>query len=250
MISGLLTPAGGDSLDDADDCFHAFDGHVFEGTVVAVAARAEIWAGESHKAEFGAVGAAAHRVAYRRDVFGGDGGAGAFKDFGRFFDDLQHVAVGMLELELDRAFAEFFVKLFGDFAQEFLAFFKSRLVVVADDVAECRFGHVALHVGQVVEPFAAFGGGGCFVFGERHRNFDGHEACVFHDALGFAGMHALAVNLEGGTCGVEVFVSDVAFVSAVDGVGVFSREIAQVQTVGAASDFFVWSEADPDVSVA
>ena len=68
MISGLLTPAGGDSLDDADDCFHAFDGHVFEGTVVAVAARAEIWAGESHKAEFGAVGAAAHRVAYRCDV--------------------------------------------------------------------------------------------------------------------------------------------------------------------------------------
>ena len=63
-------------------------------------------------------------------------------------------------------------------------------------------------------------------------------------------MHAFAVDFERGACGVEVFVGDVAFVAAVNGVGVFCLEIAEVQAVCTASDFFVWREAYPDVAVA
>ena len=258
-----MSSRAGDSFDDAYDGFHAFERDMFEWTVVAVAACAEIRAGQPHETELCAVGAAADGVACGGDSDGFDGGAGAFEDFGRFFDDLQHVAVGVLEFELDdaaagavlftkckRCAAEFFIEIFRDFFEVVLAVLESDLVVVADDVAEGRFGNVALDVGQVVEPFAAFGGGGGFVCGERHRDFGGHEACVFHDAFRFAGMYALAVDFERGAGGIEVLVGDVAFVAAVNGVGVFCLEIAEVQAVGAATDFFVRREADPDVAVA
>ena len=169
----------------------------------------------------------------------------------------------MLEFELDngaagavlfifckRCAAEFLVEIFCYFLEVILAVLESNLVVVADDVAERCFCDVALHVCQVVEPFVALGGGGGFVCGERHRDFGGYEACVFHDAFRFAGMHAFTVDFERGACGVEVFVGDVAFVAAVNGVGVFCLEIAEVQAVCTASDFFVWREAYPDVAVA
>ena len=107
-----------------------------------------------------------------------------------------------------------------------MAVFETHLVVIAHDVIERGFVDIALDVGEVVKTFVAFGGGGGFVFGERHGDFGGHESCIFHDALGFAGMHPFAVDFECSACGVEVLVSDVAFVASIDRVGVFSLEIA------------------------
>ena len=98
--------------------------------------------------------------------------------------------------------------------------------MVTHDVIERGFVDIALDVGQVIESLVTFCSGGRFVFGERHGDFGGHEACVFHDALGFAGVHSLAVDFECSASSIEVFVGDVAFVTAVDRVGVFGLEIA------------------------
>ena len=102
------------------------------------------------------------------------------------------------------------------------------LIVVANNVVESRFAHVALHVGQMVKSFVTFGCRWRFAFWKCHRDFGRHEACVFHDAFCLAGMYTLAVNLERGACGVEIFVSDFTFVAAIDCVGVFCLEIVQV----------------------
>ena len=63
----------------------------------------------------------------------------------------------MFELEFDGSFTEFIVELFSDFFQEFLAILESRLVVIANDIAEGGFGYVALYVGQVVKSGAVIG---------------------------------------------------------------------------------------------
>ena len=69
MLGLFLSLACGDSLDNADDRFHAFDRYMFERSVIAVAACAEVWTGEPHKAELGTIGAAADGVAYGRNTF-------------------------------------------------------------------------------------------------------------------------------------------------------------------------------------
>ena len=52
-FASVFLPAG-DFLDDLYHGFHGFDGYVFEGAVIAVAAGAQVGAGETHEAELGA----------------------------------------------------------------------------------------------------------------------------------------------------------------------------------------------------
>ncbi len=78
----------GDLFDYPHDCLHAFDGDMLVWSVEAVAACAEIRAGEAHEDELCSVGSSADGVAYGVDAFGFDGGTRTVEYFWSFFDDL------------------------------------------------------------------------------------------------------------------------------------------------------------------
>ena len=127
------------------------------------AAGAQIRAGQALPAQHGAIGAAAHRDLFRFQPGHAGGLARGLYQMEMRLDLFQHVAVAVLDLHLNGAFAVLSVQKFGKV--QHVVFFELQLggAVVAQDIAQFCGGHIAVHLAQMIEALPAlgrFGAGG------------------------------------------------------------------------------------------
>ena len=118
--------------------------------------------------------------------------------------------------------------------------------MVADDVGEIGLLDGSLEGDEVEEAFVAFGVFGALLYGQEGVEFLADEDCVFHLALGAAGVHVSALDVDFCAGGVEVLELQFANLAAVHGVGIIGPEALYVEFNHAAANFFVGGEADFD----
>ena len=164
-------------------------------------------------------------------------------------DLLQHVAVAVVDVQLDSALAVALVQAGGDMFHLGLAGGELGGIVVAHDVAQLGGGHITYHAGQVEEALAALGVLGTGESGQSGMELHGHILGVDHGILGAAGVDAETVNGHNSRGGVEVLIADLAGVLAVDGVGVGGAEALDIKQAGTLADLLVGGKADAQLAV-
>jgi hypothetical protein len=122
-------------------------------------------------------------------------------------------------------------------------------VVVADDVGHVCLFYAALEGDKVEEALIALR----VLRTGHHRKhgaqFLADEDGVLHLALGVAGVHVAALDMDFGRCRVEILELQFANLPAVHGVGVLGVEAGNVELHHAAADFLVRGEPDTDGAV-
>ena len=163
-----------------------------------------------------------------------------------FFDTVE---ILIAQLCLRRAPSVFFVEPFAYVADEFFARFKFFHVVVADDQLDLSRFHFRAHAFHVIKALASLGRRGRFVCGKRGEKFARHYRAVDHFALCRAGMNVFALKIDDGFRGVKGFVSQLAQLLAIYGIGEIAPEARYVEQGRALADFLVWGKRDSDFSV-
>ena len=225
---------------------HALDGQihllhaaVFQLAVEVAAAGAQIGAGQTHKGQAGAVGAAADGHGDRLNAGAAHGLHGVVHQMPVGADLVSHVLIGILDGQGDGTFAVLAVQEGGCRLSVGLLLFQLGGVVVTEDVVHPGVFHVALHIGQVEETVVFLGELGLLLGGQQVLELHADGQGVLHLVLGRAGMDVLAadVHLEGG--GVEVFILQLAVSAAVQSVGEVGAETGHIEQVCAPTDLLV-----------
>ena len=162
------------------------------------------------------------------------------------FHLLTHVVVLVLEVQLYGAFSVFGVDEIGHLGHHFLTGLELLTVMVTDDVGEVCLLHRALEGDEMEEALVALR-----VFRAGHNGKHGIEFLadkdgIFHLALGIAGVDVAALDMDFGTCRVEVLKLKLSNLAAVHGVGVVCAKALDVKLHNAAADFFVRGKTYPD----
>ena len=77
----------------------------------------------------------------------------------------------------------------------------------------------------------------------------GQGLAVDHDALGGSGVDVIASHMHDSRGGVEVFILQLAELTAIHGVGPLGAEAIQRKTVGAATDLFIRREPQVNITM-
>ena len=162
---------------------------------------------------------------------------------------LLHVIVLVVDLGCNRTLAILLVHLLHAVLDEVLAVLELVAVVVADDVAQFGFLAAALDAQQVIEALVALGLFRSFALRNHILELYRQSACVHHLALGVACMHAYSLDVNLGTCSVEVLIFQVAQVATVHGVSPVATKLLHVEVMGSHADLLVRIEAHTDVAM-
>ena len=219
-------------------------GDEFEAAVEILAAGAEVGARKSLVGEPGAVGAAADGHHLGRDAAGLHGRLGSVHDIHVRQDLLLHVPVALGDRGLRGARAVLLIEEVRGLLEEFAPALELFRVVVSDDIGELGLLHLPCHVGQVIKPFVAVGGGRGLIDRQELVKLHGQKRGVDHLAPGRAGMDALAVDHHRGRGGVEVLILDLTQGAAVHGIGIVGAKALHVEEIRASSHLLVGGEAD------
>ena len=164
-------------------------------------------------------------------------------------DHLRHVVVAVFQGQFDTVLAVFLIQKGGDLLESCLAPLKFRPVMVADNVFQHGAFLVAGHFAQVGKAFVALRAVGPLMDRQQGVEFHGDELRVDHAVLGVARVNVSAVKNDHGRGGVKVLILQLAQSAAVDGVGVVSAKILNVEAVRASADLLIRRKADADGGV-
>ena len=162
---------------------------------------------------------------------------------------LLHVVILVVHLYLAHSGTVLLVDFLGTLTDEHLALLETGAVVVADDVGELCLLDIGLYAEQVVETLVALGGLRGLVGGQHGCELSGHPVGIDHLALGIARMHTHALETHFGTCGIEVFILQLAQVATVDSVGPLATEFLHIEVMGAHTYLLVRVEAHTYVAM-
>ena len=212
--------------------------------MVAVAACGQVRAGQAALAQLRTVGAAADRRGFELRAERACGVHRLLHDLKMRPDLLQHVAVLLAQRQNHRARAVFLVQKRRGMPHQLFSGFKRLRAVVADDIAEVRRLHAALHVGQVEKALVALRMAGRVARRQHGVEFHRDERGVDHRVLRRTGVNVEAVDRDVRGGGVEVLILDLARRAAVHRVGQRRAEALQIQQRRAVADLLVRAKAD------
>ena len=164
-------------------------------------------------------------------------------------DDFRHVPVLIGYGEDGSASSPFFIDLLFNPAERFFACLKFFCIMVADDIAYDRTSHISVHIGKMVETFAAVRVPGSLICGQQGVDLHCHESGVYHDVFGRTGVDIYARDLKFRLCRVEVLVLDLPFRVAVKCVRKVSIECFYIKMGGAHADLLVRGKSDGNRAV-
>ena len=213
------------------------------------AAGEDVGARQTLETELCAVSAAANSAHARLNAAVLHGIEGGVDDVHHRLYLLAHIIILVGKGYLHRACAVLLVEQFANGGGILLALLEAGAGVVAYDIGERGFLHVAVHAEQVVETLIL--GRALGRFGGWHQGsvLRGHAGGVDHLVLGIAWVDAHARHLYLGRGGVEILELQFAKFAAVHGVGKVATEFLHIEAVRAESDFLVGIEAHADTAV-
>ena len=121
--------------------------------------------------------------------------------------------------------------------------------MIPDYVAEIGLLHASLETDDVEETFIALREFRPLLDREQAVELHSDEDGILHLALGIARMHIPALDMNFGRGCIEILEFQLADLSSVHCVGIFSPEFLHVELHHAASDFLVRGESDFDFPV-
>lgn len=148
-----------------DGCLplHTLHRNMLIGAVEGVTARSQVRAGESHKGQARAIGAAADRVYLRLDADAPGGLLGVADEMHMRSDHLSHIAVLLLDRQGHGARAVDSVHIGRDLLQQGQPLGEIVCAVITDDIFQLGRFDIPAHIGQVEKALVALGTGGYLV---------------------------------------------------------------------------------------
>ena len=229
--------------------FNALQRGEFELAVEVEASGENVGAGQALEAEIGAVGAAADGLDLCLDPRHLHGLDGLVDDVVVGLHLFPHIIVLVLDDGRGGAGAVLGVDGVGHLLHHFLAGFELGAVVVPDDVGKVGLLYGSLEGDEVEEALVALRVFRAGQHGQHGVQFLSDVDGVLHLALGIAGVHVTALDVDFGRCRVEVLELQLTDLSAVHGVGEVGAEAGDVKLDHAAADFFVGGKADAHLAV-
>ena len=210
-----------------------------------VAAGEDVRGQQSARAEHGAVGTAANRLAPGLDPRAPRRLVRRLGHRGSGIEELFHVVIALLDGDRHLCARLFGSQVVRQPAQELHVFFELLRVEVPDDEAQLRLRRRAGDLDRVNESFASFGRFRRALVPGQAFDDPGNELDRVHELLlRCARMHAVALDADAHVGGREVLVVDPADLRAVERVGKVRAERFDVEVVDASPDLLVDREAD------
>ena len=206
------------------------------------AAGAQIGAGQAHKGQTRTVGAAADGPGHRLHTGAAHGLHGIVHQMAVWLDLLDHIAVGIPDVQSNRVRAVFGVEEVGSGPGEALLLLQLFAVVVPEDIAQESLLHRSAHLVQMQKALIALGIFRLFGGGQHHFKLHGDAHGVFHLVFGGAGMDVQALHRHPHGGGVEVFIFQLAIGAAIHGEGIVRAEAGHIKQVCAPADLLVGGE--------
>ena len=165
------------------------------------------------------------------------------------FELLAHVVVLVTDVCGHDALAITLLEDGSQVSHAILAFLEALAVVVANDIGERSFFHGGFDAGEMIEPFVAFGALRHLVGRHGLCKLCRDEAGIAHLILGIARMYVEALDMNGGTGGVEILIFQFAHLGSVHCVGPVGTKFLHVEEVCASTNLLIGVEGDADASV-
>ena len=217
--------------------------------MAAIAAGAQVGAGEPAKAQLGAVGAAADRQLARLDAGGKVRLFGKLDQLRILAHDLGHVAVLLFDLNAHTLLAELPVHKGGRGFHQVELGLELVGAVVAHDVARRGVVDRRRDADVVDKSLVALGVLRARVGGQHVVELHEQVRRVDHAALGVAGVDRVALKAHGHVSGVKALPLELADGAAVDRVGVFATERRDIEQRGTVADLLIGAKADAECRV-
>ena len=164
-------------------------------------------------------------------------------------DLLAHIIILVLHIQKGRSLAVFCVDEVHAFLHICLLLLVEVHVVVADDVREGGCLDFALEADKVEEAFIAAGVFRTLIHWEEAVKLHSDEDGVLHLALCSTRMDVASLDTYCCSGCIEIFIFELADLTAVEGVRVLGSEFCHVELYYSASDLFVRGESDLDLSM-
>ena len=164
-------------------------------------------------------------------------------------DLFNHIAVVVPDINSHRSGSVFLVKKLSYVAHGVFLFFELVKVVVAQNIIHLKTGDITLYLVEVVEALSALGMLGALIAWQRVVELYTDVHGVYHPVLSVSRMNGEALNGNGCSGGVKVFVFYLTGVTSVNGEGKVGAEALDIKFVGAAPNLLVGRKAYTDFSV-
>ena len=160
------------------------------------------------------------------------------------FDHLAHIVILILDGQRDHPFTILLLEQIDHTLQ--IALFGLELLarVVTDDIFRCGLLHGTVHSHQMVETVILFGMFGTLGCRQKGVDFANHLQGVDHFVLGIPRMDISTLYGNFGTCGIEVFVLQLPFETAIHRIGEIGPEIFNIEEVHSTSHLLVGCKSD------
>ena len=218
---GLAAGKQGDQLlKHIDHALKGTNGNELVDAVAAVGAGGQVGAGQPAEGELRAVGTATDGDDVRLYASRLKGLLGGIDELRVVGDNLRHVAILLLNLNMHAFLAQIGIHKVGDAVQPVDLLGKLAGAVVANNIARGGVVHCARDALYVVEALVAGGVLGALGLGQHAVETREEVGGVHHTVLGVAGVNGIAVKSNCGFAGVEALPFQLADRAAVYGIGV------------------------------
>ena len=164
-------------------------------------------------------------------------------------DLLCHVSILFFDLKINRSLTVFLIHGICDFFQFLLFLCKLVRIVVTHNIYKfCSFT-AAVYFDQMIKSFIAFCLLRCLFLRQHHLDLTSDGSGIDHDAFGTARMHVDPLNLKNSFAGIEIFVFDLAFRTAVHGIGKICCKSFYIKMICSSADLFVRRKCKTDLSM-
>ena len=164
-------------------------------------------------------------------------------------DDLFHIAILLGEGKSYGTFTPFFIEDLCDMCERLLTDLKRSGIVIPDNILKLSLRNISFHGAQMEKSLVVLCIPGSVRCRKHGVKFHGNESSVDHGIFGRTGMYINALEGYFCTAGVKVFVLDLAFRIAVQGICIIRTEFFYIKVGRSHADFFIRSKSDAERSV-
>ena len=162
-------------------------------------------------------------------------------------DLLCHVSILFFDLKINRSLTVFLIHDICDFFQFLLFLCKLVRIVVTHNVDKFCLFAASADFDQMIKSFVPFGLLRCLFLRQHHLDLTSDSSCIDHDAFGTARMHVDPLNLKNSFAGIEIFVFDLAFRTAVHGIGKICCKSLYIKMICPSANLFVRRKCKTDL---
>ena len=210
--------------------------------MIGITASAQVRTGKSPKAKLRAVCSASYWGHFRLHAEFTDHGFCIIDQVHTRFHFFFHIAVLLMERQLDGACSILFIEDFLDMTQHLLPGPEMPSVVIPDNILQLCMLHCPFHIRQMEKTLIAFRIPGCLRRRKHPVNLHGYQSRIKHLILGISWMDVKTADLKLGAAGIEIFIFYTILAASVYRISIRCSKCRNIQLRRAAAHFLIRSK--------